>query len=173
MVKAGLTEMIIIAKEDSSAMLQIIEILNPLISAYTKKLFFMENEDARQEIIIAIIEAVKRIDKCENDGRCLTYIHNAVKFRFAHLCKKNLKNQEILDLNGEILNNMSYWEDYSEVEIKYEIELKEENMTQTQKQILKYCLMGYTDREIAEKLGLSRQYVNRIKKFLIAIKTNY
>lgn len=40
-------------------------------------------------------------------------------------------------------------------------------MTRNQKDILDYILLGYSDREISDKLGISRQYINRIKKSFI------
>ena len=80
MLERSFVETVISAKQKPEAMIQLLEILAPLIKSYAKKLFFLEQEDARQEIIIAIIEAVKSISRCENDGQCLAYINNAVKF---------------------------------------------------------------------------------------------
>lgn len=82
MLERSFVETVISAKQKPEAMIQLLEILAPLIKSYAKKLFFLEQEDARQEIIIAIIEAVKSISRCENDGQCLAYINNAVKFKF-------------------------------------------------------------------------------------------
>ena len=65
---------LILAKNDSKIMLEILEQFKPLIEAYTKKLFFLEKDDARQEITVAVIEAIKSISLFENDAQCITYI---------------------------------------------------------------------------------------------------
>lgn len=167
MLERGFKENVILAKNDGKVLMDLLDMLNPLIKAYTRKLFFLEGDDARQEIIIAIIEAVKGIPKCESDGQCLAYIENAVKFKFAYLCKKNIKKQEIEDLHIKELDNTIYHENYADVEIKYDMELKRNRMTFNQKKILDYLILEYTDSEISDKLGISRQYINRIKKKFI------
>lgn len=88
MLERSFNETVILAKDEPDEMMYLLEILSPLIKSYIKKLFFLEPKDAQQELIVAIIEAVKGVSRCENDGQCLSYINNAVKFRFAHLCKK-------------------------------------------------------------------------------------
>lgn len=152
-------------------MIHLIEVLNPLIKSYAKKMFFLEKEDAQQEIVIAIIEAVKGISTCENDGQCLAYITNAVKFKFSHLCKKNIKQQAIESINEKDLCQAAYYEKYEDVEMRYDIHVKKQSMTRNQKDILKYILLGYSDREISDKLGISRQYINRIKKNCLKFST--
>lgn len=167
MLEKSFTETVISAKEKPDAMTHLLELLNPLIKSYAKKMFFLEREDAQQEIIIAIIEAVKGISKCENDGQCLAYITNAVKFKFSHLCKKNIKKQAIESINEKDLNQAAYYEKYENIEMEYDIQVKKQSMTKNQKDILDYILLGYSDREISDKLGISRQYINRIKKSFV------
>ena len=164
MSERSLTELVILAKDDQEAMLLILEKFAPLIMSYAKKLFFLEGEDAKQEIVLAIIEAVNRIPKCENDGMCIAYINNAVKFRFSYLCKNNLRRESIEEIDVDEINNHPYWENYSEIELLYDMQQKRNKMNSKQNEILDYVLLGYSDREISEKLDISRQYINRIKK---------
>lgn len=164
MLERSFVETVISAKQKPEAMIQLLEILAPLIKSYAKKLFFLEQEDARQEIIIAIIEAVKSISRCENDGQCLAYINNAVKFKFAHMCKKNIKKETIESINEIDLSQVVSYEKYEDIEMEYDMQVKRQSMTKNQKAILDYILLGYSDREISEELGISRQYINRIKK---------
>lgn len=167
MLERSFAETIILAKENPDAMMHLLELLNPLIKSYAKKMFFLEQEDAQQEIIIAIIEAVKGISKCESDGQCLAYINNAVKFLFAHLCKRNIKKQAVESINEKDLSQAAYYEKYEDIEMKYDIQVKKQSLTKNQKNILNYILLGYSDREISDKLGISRQYINRIKKSFV------
>lgn len=167
MTNKNFKDLVIKAKRDSDMMLRVLEILQPLIKSYTKKLFFLEHEDAQQELSIAIIEAVKKIERCESDGQCLTYINNAVKFQFSHLCKENLKKERVEDAYIKEMNEVHYLEKYEDIEMTYDLLVKGKNMTQNKKDILKYLLLGYSDCEIADKLGISRQYINRIKKSFI------
>lgn len=124
MLKKSFTETVIYAKENPDVMLDLLKILEPLIKSYIKKCFFLEPEDCQQEIIIAIIEAVKGISKCENDGQCLTYINNAVKFKFAHLCKRNIKKHEFESINEINFSHVTYFEKYEDIEIECDIQAK-------------------------------------------------
>ena len=158
---------LILAKNDSKIMLEILEQFKPLIEAYTKKLFFLEKDDARQEITVAVIEAIKSISLFENDAQCITYIHNSVKFRFSYLCKKNLKLPEFKDINEYESNSIPYIENYSDVETAYDIENRKKQLPKKQQLIFDYLIRGYSDKEISNILGLSRLYINRVKKKFI------
>lgn len=167
MASKNFKDLVLMAKEDSDMMLRVLELLQPLIKAYTKKIFFLEHEDAQQELSIAIIEAIKKIENCESDGQCLTYINNAVRFKFSYLCKKNLKKERLEDVYIKEINVGSYFEKYEDVETAYDLQIKGKNMSQKKKAIMNYLLLGYSDSEIAKALGISRQYINRIKKSFI------
>lgn len=145
-------------------MMQVLERMHPLVKSYAKKSFFIETSDAEQELYLAIIEAIKMMPKCETDGQCLTYIKNAVKFKFASLCKKNIKKEKIEYPYKKDLNEEVYHEKYYDVEILYDLEKRMSYMNEKEKKILKYLILGYSDSEISEKMGMSRQYINRIKK---------
>ncbi len=62
------------AKRDQESMKVVIEKLDPLLNKKSRELFFMEKEDAYQELVISVIEAVKKIPDCFSDGGCLVYI---------------------------------------------------------------------------------------------------
>lgn len=62
------------AKQDSVSMENVIAKMNPLLKKYSKKAFFLDKDDAYQELILALIEAVMRIDICKTDGECLIYL---------------------------------------------------------------------------------------------------
>lgn len=152
------------AKENPDALMEIIELLRPLVKSYLRKLFFIERADAEQELHLAIIEAIRGIQKCETDGQCLTYINNAVKYKYSYLCKKNSKRESLEDPYEKDVDQKPIIEDYDEVETIYDWKLKMSHLSQRKQKIFNYLAEGYSNQEIAEKMGVSRQYINRLKK---------
>lgn len=142
--------------------------LMPLIKSYTRKSFFMEYDDAFQEFVITIIEAISKIQIYENDAQCLTYLHTCVKNRYCFLCKKfyatrkheelyeSIPCQEPVDYYDDIIFLMDMNRYISQIKCT------------THKNIAIMALVEEkSDREIAETLHLSRQYVNRIRRKLL------
>lgn len=80
------------------------------------------------------------------------------------MCKKNIKKETIESINEIDLSQVVSYEKYEDIEMEYDMQVKRQSMTKNQKAILDYILLGYSDREISEELGISRQYINRIKK---------
>ncbi len=165
-MKVEIVELVKGAKTDQQLLCQLIERFQPLINSYCKKLFFLERDDAKQELCMAIIESVKSIPYCETDGQCITYITNAMRFKYCFLCKKNIVKEKIEDLYAEEIEEI-YEEDYRSVELRCDYEKILSVVPEKQQKILLYALEGYSDCQIAEKMRMSRQYVNRIKKKLV------
>ena len=144
-------DLVIQAKNDSKYMQSLLCIMEPLVKSYAKKIFFL---------------AVKTIATCEDDYQCLKFITNSVKYKFAHLCKRNLKKEKYecayMDNEGDLQE--SYRADYSSVELAFDLKNITLKMTSNQRDILKYLILGWSDSEIASFLHFSRQYVNREKK---------
>lgn len=151
------------AKTDQQLLYDLIEMFQPLINSYCNKLFFLERDDAKQELYLAIVESVKSIPHCETNGQCIAYITNAVRFKYCFLCKKNIAKEKILDSYAEIEEKI-YIENFKSVEIQYDINRVISQLPEKQKRILQYVLEGYSDTQIAEIMGMSRQYINRIRK---------
>lgn len=163
-MKDGFAALVEESKNNSKAMSELLIKLKPLIKSYAKKLFFMEIDDAEQEILLAVIEAVKSIPNCVSDGQCMTYIINSVKFRHAYLCKKNIKKEQFEDPYEIDFEEEVYLEKYEDIDIIIDFKENISRLSDAQKLIFEYLILGYSDREVAEKVGLSRQYINRIKK---------
>ena len=62
----GYKDLVIQAKNDSKYMQSLLCIMEPLVKSYAKKIFFLDWDDATQELNLAIIEAVKTIATCED-----------------------------------------------------------------------------------------------------------
>lgn len=153
------------AKTDKNQMENLIESFRPLIRKYARKLFDMEREDAEQELIIAVIQGVLKITQYNSEGECVNYISNAVKFRFYELQKSCLRLQ-----NTEVVYDNLEWKiqeiPFEDIDFKVDICNKLEKLKGIRRKIGELLLYGDSDTEIAEKLGISRQYVNRMKKQL-------
>ena len=153
---------------DKMAMSMIISKMTPIINKYARKLFKMEFEDMRQEMIIAVIESVMKIKKYDSEYECLRYITNGVHYRYMELIRKSITLEyceEITDY--EKLGQFSdpHFSTYSDIEFFCDLEKKCDISSNMKKKIYDYVInCNYNDNEIARDLKVSRQYVNRCKK---------
>lgn len=169
-IKQGtILELVKVAKEkrDTDAILQIVQYMQPLINKYAKNSYLAEYEDMQQELCLALIESIHKIQKIENEGQCVQYFANAIRNRFYEIYRawKSLKrempgNDELLTLN--IADSKNY---YSEIEFFIDMVSGAECKSDLQKEIMKCCILEeISDTDIAKRLNISRQYVNRCKK---------
>ena len=169
-IKQGtILELVKVAKEkrDTDAILQIVQYMQPLINKYAKNSYLAEYEDMQQELCLALIESIHKIQKIENEGQCVQYFANAIRNRFYEIYRawKSLKrempgNDELLTLN--IADSKNY---YSEIEFFIDMVSGAECKSDLQKEIMKCCIVEeISDTDIANRLNISRQYVNRCKK---------
>jgi len=159
------------AKKDDLALMDVLDRLNPLIRSYTKKLFFLDKDDAKQEITLAIIEAVHFIENCSSEGCCINFLKNAVYFRYCSLCKHNIrKNSNEITISKDGFADEEYIENYEKIELDYDMQkkIKKLELNKIQMDTVKLVYEGLSDKEIALQLGISRQYINRIKKKVFA-----
>ena len=146
----------------------IIDKMMPLICKYASMLGQYEFEDTKQELIIAVIVAVKRISTYENEGQCIKFLIRAVKNRFLELCRicNKQKSESLLDM--EVLENtFSDRNQYADIEFYTDLEKIKKCNTEIKEKVWE-CIVSEqaSDSEIARGLKVSRQYVNRCKKEL-------
>lgn len=154
--------------QNSVALEKILIKMQPLVKKYTKKLYFMERDDAAQELNISLIESVHHIKKYDNEAMCLTYIKNTVINKYYYLCKQHIKFTQIKDEFAEIPYNIPYNEKFNNIELFVDIQNLMKDRNKNQKRIIKYLVFDeLSDSEISSKMKLSRQYVNRIKKNIL------
>ncbi|HKM35261.1 MAG TPA: sigma-70 family RNA polymerase sigma factor [Lachnospiraceae bacterium] len=157
-----------LAKERRSkeALGKILIKMQPLVKKYVRKLFFMEKDDAFQELNLALIEAVYHLKSYKNDAMCLKYLQISVINRYNHLCKVNINLCNNNDQFENISEVIPLTEKYNDIEFYIDMNefLKDKN--DRQRNIINYILHDFSDREIALKMGISRQFVNREKKRL-------
>ena len=165
MKRESISKLVKESKDDSLKMEQLIQAFMPLIHAYARKLFFWELEDSIQELCLAVIEAVKKIDECENEGACIVYVANAVKYRYSYLCRKNLRKEmyESLSIDGEVEDIREDKNCFEEVEVLHDYQNELEKLSEKKKSILVLAMEGYTDSQISARMNVSRQYAHRVR----------
>lgn len=164
-----LTTQIKIFKElhNQDALEKIIIKMRPLVKKYVRKLYFMEKDDASQELNLSLIESVTKIKVYENEAMCLSYLEKSVFNKYCILCSQHIKFYQYCDEFQEVSDEVPYSENFKIIELCYDLEQLLENKNSNQKYIAKCLLNEVSDREIALRLGVSRQYVNRVKKEIL------
>ena len=140
----------------------------PLIKAYARKLYYLEYEDSLQELNIALYEAISKMPSLNNEYACISYIKKSVVNKFTKLYHASVKNQAIQAkcISLEDFDGRDYLHDYEVDNCISLLDLERilKNKQPSEQELLRMLISGYNDKEIAEKLGYTRQYVNRIKK---------
>ena len=73
---------------------KIIDKLNPIITKYVRAIYDGDKEDIREEYILALWEAVNKIQYVNSDGECLKYLHTSIKLSLIHISSKHIYNFE-------------------------------------------------------------------------------
>lgn len=142
--------------------------MHPLVAKYAKKLYFMEREDALQELNLALIEAVDKIKIYDNEAMCVKYLQNSVFHKYCSLCKKQILSAPIDYFTEDTCNTIPYLESYSYIELLADINEILKSKSDTYRQIAHYIIHNeLSDIEISLKMNLSRQYVNRVRRILM------
>lgn len=153
---------------DSAALEQLWKQMLPLIKKYAGKTHFMEYDDACQEYSIALIEAINKIQTYDTDGQCLKYIATCIKNRFCFLYKRYCSGvaNEIFD--DIVIDDSNTANTFDDVVFFADIaDFIEKIPSEVKRNIASLSILQQkSDAEIALQLGLSRQYINRIRKEL-------
>lgn len=153
---------------DKEALLGIILRFNPLIKRFSRELKYPE---AETDLIIALLELTDEINidtfPISSDGKVKKYIHKSLISRKIDLHRKHSSR-----FNEDLNSIIDTIPDSSSKEIFERIFIKDilEHLSSTQKEVIeKAVLYGYSDKEIAEMLHISRQAVNRTKNRALKI----
>ena len=125
---------------------EILKRMEPLVKGYASRIHCMEREDSIQELYLTLLKTLPYLSSSSSEGECIRYMQTSVENRYRSLCRSCLSEPE-KDVTAYI---NSYPSD------------------SVQRKILSmYFYQDKSDAQIARKLKLSRQYVNRMKKKLI------
>lgn len=143
--------------------------MQPLIRKYIRKLYFIEKDDANQELNLALIESVFKISEYDNEAMCLSYLQKTIYNKYCFLCSQHIKSSHVFNEFKEISDEVPYIEQYNIIELSYDLHRLLEHKNNKQKYIIHCILNEFSDNEIALRLGVSRQYINRVKKKILSL----
>lgn len=145
--------------------------MEPLIKKYVRLLYKDEKEDVRSEMMLALWEAVIKMEYCEKEGECIAYLCTALKNRFFELYRKSKKEHDhLLPIEDDDVLNMigvESTEDLEDVIFNIDIELFLEEHAETRNKIFRMIILeNKSDTEIAKVFYVTRQYINKLRKEL-------
>ena len=150
---------------DTSAQEQIIRRFQPMIRKYAYKCHAMEYEDAQQELTLALLTAIQSIKYIQNEGACICFIQNALKNHFKYLCRISIRHSEYEQTSDS---------DFGFIELNLSLQEYMRSLSSTRQKILSFILSEkYSTSEIADKLHLSVQYINRVKKEFLSERRKF
>lgn len=153
---------------DPDASGKIIEAMDPLIRATARRIYCMEYEDACQELRLALVQALPHLNREFEEGACVSYLQTVVRNQYNKICHRSLSRplEKSLDDDMETIKEGSISADETFCEFKIYIESFPQN-SKERKILTLFFYDGMNDTEIAQRVHLSRQYVNRLKKKLV------
>jgi len=162
-------------QNDKNNFVKLMDRMYPLVKKYTRLLYKDEQEDIEAEMILALWEAILKIEYCEDDGKCMTYICNALKNRFYELYRKskkqhnNLVESDAMDLETIVDNRREFEEKNFLIDMENYLKDFDNKKRMIYTDII---LENKSDAEIGEVYQVSRQYVNRQRKELYKMMRN-
>lgn len=165
-------------KEGKLDEFKIIELkMEPTLTKYTNYMYKDEKEDIYAELILALWEAITKIEHYDNEGSIINYLYTAIKNKFFELYrtsrKKNDNEYSIEDSKlSDVISSDSV--DFNQL-IFLEDMRRFINHFSGNKKSVYICIIieGLSDTEISQRLSLSRQYTNRLRKQLLKDLKNY
>lgn len=157
-MKKTVTMLLMECNSNTNAMEELIERFEPLINSYSRKSGWkIDTEDVRSILIIKLITLTKNMRVSENEGENIKFIAVCLKNHFLDIVRKinRLDDREELLKDEEIKESKTLEED-----LIFEDMIKELNIQKKEIIRLKFKEM-YTDQEIAKKLNVSRQSINK------------
>lgn len=145
------------AKTDNRSMAQVIDQFQPLLSSYSRKSGWkIDTEDMHSILTIKLIETIQSMDVPRDVGACVSYISTRIKFGFLDTIKKLNKISDS-EVSTEFLEQSSQ---YDTLDIEFDSIV--ENLDIKKQEILRLKFKSMlSDQEIGDKLGISRQMVNK------------
>ncbi len=147
---------------NKKSVLMLYQKFQPKIKKCSRKLNY---ETAETDIVIRFLEFIKHTDfeslKSKCDGAVVNYTNKFFDNTYINLLNSRSHSMQFIYLNDEnsFIKNIPYYDDQSNLETDYFLYL-----TELQRKIIAYrYIYGYSIQEIAQKLNISRQAVNKTK----------
>ena len=157
-------------RKDKNQFCKPIDKFEPLIKKYTKMLYKDDEEDVRAEYLLALWEAVQKMEYNKNDAEVIKYLKHAVELRFFELYRKSREQHDKVSDRDveEKLQNLIYEEkEYHKVIFQKDMADLIDTFSGMKKKIFMMIMIeNMSDLEIASKLNMSRQYIHRLRRKL-------
>ena len=167
----SIRELIVLCKDgDENSFLELTERFRPLINRYIRQLYKDDAEDIRQEMLLALWEAICNITQIDNEAGCVKYLINALSNRFYELYRKSRRiNDHYVFAGDEVLKNKSSEDHLAFQSVETHCDLQTFIYRQHMPAI-KICESiineHLSDTQISVRFNVSRQYANRIRRTL-------
>lgn len=168
----GISELICEIKKDKEQFGLLLHRFQPLIGKYTKTLYKDDEEDMYAEFAAALWEAVCNITFYNDEGQVVKYLATALRNKYFELYRESRKyNDHTIGIEEqELEEKRSKDNTIDDILITDELERVRNRFKGNKKKIFELIfLRGYADLRVAAELGISRQYVHRVKKELIVV----
>lgn len=157
-MKKTITMLLKECNSNINAMEEIIERFQPLIISYSKKSGWkIETEDMQSILTIKLIKIAKEMKVSDKEGANVKFIATCLKNHFLDVIRKINRLEENEELQKERLEGIT---NLGEEDLIFEDMIKGLNKQKQEIIRLKFKEM-YTDQEIAVKLNVSRQAINK------------
>lgn len=153
---------------DKNATLELIKKFNPLLKKYAYKLFY---DDAYNDLLVDFVELLKNVkmenirNKCE--GSMVSYISKSIQCSYMKESDAVKKLRRLIpesDFKEETLYALETASAVNDTYFAYEFPGIEKVLTKPEATVVKLVyLSGYSIRETAQRLGISRQAANQMK----------
>lgn len=158
---------------DSEALNTLITLMTPLLRKYAAKIHFMDFDDAMQELSLTLVECLQYLDFTREKDKLLKYIQQSIIHKYYSLCKKYLSIPESTALDSESVSDLAIdaLDTFKTIDLINDLRNYISSISEkdTMKGRILYLSVfaNLSDSEISQIVHLSRQYVNRTKKYLM------
>lgn len=146
---------------------EILKRMEPLVKGYASRIHCMEREDSIQELYLTLLKTLPYLSSSSSEGECIRYMQTSVENRYRSLCRSCLSEPEKDDFDSCSVS-LQAPDSFDDTYYDVTAYINSYPSDSVQRKILSmYFYQDKSDAQIAQKLKLSRQYVNRMKKKLI------
>lgn len=165
--KMKISKLIYDIKKDKEKFGLLIEKFDPLIKKYVRLLYKDDKEDVYAELVAALWESVCNMEYYyDDDGQITNYFIRALRNKFLELYRMSKKKHDnTSDIDEFDLNKIvGYVNAYDDLLILNDLNKMRHKLSNRKRKIFDLIFYeGYSDKEVATELGISRQYVHRVR----------
>lgn len=164
-----LCELIYTIKGDKEKFGLLLEKFKPLIRKYANHLYLDDKEDVEAELTLALWEAVIKIEFCHNDGQVVKYLSTSIRNKYLELYRASQKFHNNTTYMDEYeINNITAQDKSIQEWLIVDDMIRFENKLNGKRKCIFVAVFihNLTDAEVARQMGISRQYVHRVRKEL-------